>query len=415
MSVSPLALDGGVTSDAVTLFVERAGTVRPGFGIFDEQTAAAVVEICETLDGLPLGIELGAARMAAMSAAEVRDRLGDRFRLLTGPEHGPDRQSTLRSTVAWSVRPAGRRRTSRAADGVGVCRRLRPARVVRRRRGERRRGGPAAPGLVGAQVPRRRSSRCGADPVQHVRDHPDVRPRDALGDDRTRRRSRSACRSLRDRSRAAMGAVERARVARRGRLGAGRAGQPAVRLPVERRPWPGRGGDRCRRPCCADGLLGRAVRDDRVGRGVARGGGASRRSTATSAVRRGRVCLLRGAGRGRDRERPPRHRAGGATGVRVLRARLRDVHRGPRTGLLRKSGSLCRADQSTSRRCPGRAGRTGSPPTSTGSSRPAGSRRRWSSPLRRSRQRATSATRTGWPTRRGSSGWRGRRQTRSEL
>ncbi len=102
VSVAPLALDGGVTSDAVTLFVERAGTVRPGFGIFDEQTAAAVVEICETLDGLPLGIELAAARMAAMSAAEVRDRLGDRFRLLTGPEHGPDRQSTLRSTVAWS-------------------------------------------------------------------------------------------------------------------------------------------------------------------------------------------------------------------------------------------------------------------------------------------------------------------------
>ncbi len=102
VSVVPLALEGGVTSDAVTLFVERAGTARPGFGIFDEHTAAAVVEICETLDGLPLGIELAAARMAAMSAAEVRDRLGDRFRLLTGPEHGPDRQTTLRSTVAWS-------------------------------------------------------------------------------------------------------------------------------------------------------------------------------------------------------------------------------------------------------------------------------------------------------------------------
>jgi DNA-binding CsgD family transcriptional regulator len=82
--------------------VQRAGTVRPGFGIFDEQTAAAVIEICENLDGLPLGIELAAARMAAMSAAEVRDRLSDRFRLLTGPEHGPDRQSTLRRTVAWS-------------------------------------------------------------------------------------------------------------------------------------------------------------------------------------------------------------------------------------------------------------------------------------------------------------------------
>jgi predicted ATPase/DNA-binding CsgD family transcriptional regulator len=101
-SVSPLALDGGVTSDAVSLFVERAGMVRPGFGIFDERTATAVVEICETLDGLPLGIELAAARMAAMSAVEVRDRLGDRFRLLTGAEHGPDRQLTLRNTVAWS-------------------------------------------------------------------------------------------------------------------------------------------------------------------------------------------------------------------------------------------------------------------------------------------------------------------------
>ena len=102
VSVSPLARDGGVTSDAVTLFVERAAGARPGFGIFDERTAAAVLEICETLDGLPLGIELAAARMAAMSATDVRDRLDDRFRLLTGPEYGPDRQSTLRHAVAWS-------------------------------------------------------------------------------------------------------------------------------------------------------------------------------------------------------------------------------------------------------------------------------------------------------------------------
>jgi predicted ATPase/DNA-binding CsgD family transcriptional regulator len=101
-SVSPLALDGGVTSDAVTLFVERAGMVRPGFAVFDERAAAAVVEICETLDGLPLGIELAAARMAAMSAGEVRDRLTDRFRLLTGPEYGPERQLTLHHAVAWS-------------------------------------------------------------------------------------------------------------------------------------------------------------------------------------------------------------------------------------------------------------------------------------------------------------------------
>ena len=76
--------------------------MRPDFGIFDEQTADAVIRICATLDGLPLGIELAAARMAAMSAVEVCDRLGDRLRLLTGPELGPDRQATLRHAVAWS-------------------------------------------------------------------------------------------------------------------------------------------------------------------------------------------------------------------------------------------------------------------------------------------------------------------------
>jgi predicted ATPase/DNA-binding CsgD family transcriptional regulator len=102
LGVSPLALDGGASSDAVTLFVERARRVRPGFGVEEPETADAVVEICAALDGIPLGIELAAARMAAMSAEEVRDRLGSRFRLLTGPEHGPERQSTLTHAVGWS-------------------------------------------------------------------------------------------------------------------------------------------------------------------------------------------------------------------------------------------------------------------------------------------------------------------------
>ena len=102
LTVPPLTVDGGVTSDAVTLFAERARAVRQGFGIFDELTARAVIEVCEALDGLPLGIELAAARMAAMSAVEVRDRLGDRFRLLTGPDIAADRQTTLRRAMAWS-------------------------------------------------------------------------------------------------------------------------------------------------------------------------------------------------------------------------------------------------------------------------------------------------------------------------
>jgi predicted ATPase/class 3 adenylate cyclase/DNA-binding CsgD family transcriptional regulator len=100
--VSPLATDRGVTSDAVTLFVERARSARHDFELQDPQTAAAVTEICEAVDGLPLGIELASARMAAMSATEVRDRLADRFRLLQRGPPGPERQLTLSHTVEWS-------------------------------------------------------------------------------------------------------------------------------------------------------------------------------------------------------------------------------------------------------------------------------------------------------------------------
>ncbi len=102
LTVEPLALDGGVVSDAVTLFVDRARAVRPDFGLGEPGTAIAVTEICKTLDGLPLGIELAAARMAAMSAVEVRDRLADRFRLLQASQPGPERQITLQLTVEWS-------------------------------------------------------------------------------------------------------------------------------------------------------------------------------------------------------------------------------------------------------------------------------------------------------------------------
>jgi predicted ATPase len=101
-AVSPLATEGGVTSDAVTLFVLRARSARPDFELQDPQTPAAVTEICETVDELPLGIELAAARMSAMSAIEVRDRLADRFRLLQGGEWGPERHLTLRHAVEWS-------------------------------------------------------------------------------------------------------------------------------------------------------------------------------------------------------------------------------------------------------------------------------------------------------------------------
>jgi predicted ATPase len=61
-----------------------------------------VLEICRRLDGIPLAIELAAARMVSMSAQDVRDRLGDRFRLLSGARRGLERHQTLRQAVQWS-------------------------------------------------------------------------------------------------------------------------------------------------------------------------------------------------------------------------------------------------------------------------------------------------------------------------
>jgi hypothetical protein len=68
----------------------------------DPDDAAAVIEICRRLDGMALAIELAAARMVAMSPQDVRDRLGDRFRLLSGPRRGLERHQTLRHAVGWS-------------------------------------------------------------------------------------------------------------------------------------------------------------------------------------------------------------------------------------------------------------------------------------------------------------------------
>ena len=65
------------------MFTDRARQVRPDFAITDD-TEAAVTEICRRLDGMPLAIELAAARIRALSLAEIVDSLHDRFRLLTG-------------------------------------------------------------------------------------------------------------------------------------------------------------------------------------------------------------------------------------------------------------------------------------------------------------------------------------------
>jgi predicted ATPase len=100
--VRSLDAAAGIDSAAVSLFVERAQGISPGFSMVDGDEAAAVTEICQRLDGIPLAIELAASRMASMTASEMRDRLDHRFRLLVGSRRGLERHHTLRHAVAWS-------------------------------------------------------------------------------------------------------------------------------------------------------------------------------------------------------------------------------------------------------------------------------------------------------------------------
>ena len=87
---------------AVELFADRARHARPDFAV-DDDNAPAVGEICRRLDGMPLAIELAAARVRALSLAEILDGLHDRFRLLTGGARtAVRRQQTLRASVDWS-------------------------------------------------------------------------------------------------------------------------------------------------------------------------------------------------------------------------------------------------------------------------------------------------------------------------
>jgi predicted ATPase len=101
-AVPSLDVHAGLGSAAVDLFVDRARAVVADFELGDPEEEVAAVEICRRLDGIPLAIELAASRMASMSVSEVRDRLGQRFRLLVGSRRGLERHQTLRHTVAWS-------------------------------------------------------------------------------------------------------------------------------------------------------------------------------------------------------------------------------------------------------------------------------------------------------------------------
>ena len=96
------ALTATAASDAVLLFVDRAASARSTF-VLDASNASAVADICRRLDGIPLAIELAAARVVSMSPSEIRGLLDERFRLLTGRRRrAVERHQTLRATVDWS-------------------------------------------------------------------------------------------------------------------------------------------------------------------------------------------------------------------------------------------------------------------------------------------------------------------------
>ncbi|MGD9702985.1 MAG: BTAD domain-containing putative transcriptional regulator [Acidimicrobiia bacterium] len=89
--------------DAAELFVERASALVPGFAAEGVEDREVIEDLCQRLDGLPLAIELAAARVRLLGPRELRDRLDDRFRLLTGGSRAAlARQQTLRAVVDWS-------------------------------------------------------------------------------------------------------------------------------------------------------------------------------------------------------------------------------------------------------------------------------------------------------------------------
>ncbi len=95
-------LEDAASTEAVRLFSERATAVDPAFTLGDSNVVA-VVEICRRLDGIPLAIELAAARVSAMSPDDIAMRLGDRFRLLAGGRRtAVPRQQTLHALIDWS-------------------------------------------------------------------------------------------------------------------------------------------------------------------------------------------------------------------------------------------------------------------------------------------------------------------------
>ena len=120
----PAGITGVTASEAVELFADRAGRARRGFTV-TERNANAVAAICRRLDGIPLAIELAAARVRVFTPAQIAERLSARFDLLTGSApYLPGPPADAGSLRRLELRPADRRRAGRVPPAGGVRRRV---------------------------------------------------------------------------------------------------------------------------------------------------------------------------------------------------------------------------------------------------------------------------------------------------
>ena len=132
------------------LFADRARQADAHF-VLDGQTGPEVARLVARLDGMPLAIELAAARTEALGVSELLDRLEDRFALLAGGDRlAPPRQRSLAAAVEWSYQLLDERRAAGVPGGVGVPRAVHPGGRRGGRRDGRRAGGAAAGGLLAA-------------------------------------------------------------------------------------------------------------------------------------------------------------------------------------------------------------------------------------------------------------------------
>ena len=160
------SVDDVERSAAARLYVERARRSVPDFAI-TEANAAAIARICRALEGLPLALELAAARVRLLGAEGTADRLGDMLGLLSrGARDLPERQRSLRATIDWSVRGLddgardGLRRARRFQRRCDACSRRGGRRRRRRRAHRARRSAGRRPRRVRRPAVPSRGSRC---------------------------------------------------------------------------------------------------------------------------------------------------------------------------------------------------------------------------------------------------------------